>query len=295
MPQFTFAKDPVVTTALAGTKDIFINPGALFASGGTLHLFPNSFTNWPGRMLVPHLTSTDGGTTWTLDTSFKAIDTSTFKLADPGIDVSTGFITADGTWVIVYENVSVLDPWVIARATAPGPTGPWTVESTPILTPGAAGSWDAGGVEWPSVVKVGNRWAMYYAGVDKPAGAGTGAIGVAFSDDGKTWVKQPAPVLQADQPWEHKTIGRPRVVSTPSGYVMLYTGLDITQRGLATSPDGLTWTSLPGPSIDRSDFPITGGSWDSALMAGDGQLVYFLEIGDGVSFTKDFRGTLPWP
>ncbi|HTK45639.1 MAG TPA: hypothetical protein VL749_09840 [Patescibacteria group bacterium] len=290
--RFTFDKDAVVDTTLVGTKDLYINPGALLDVDGVLHMFPNSFSQWPGRMRIPHLTSTDG-TRWTLDKMASVLDSKSFELANPGIDVSTGFVADDGTWVLIYETVSTSAPWVVARATAPSPDGPWSVEDTPILTAGASGAFDQGGIQWPSVVKVGARWAMYYAGFDMPA-QGTGSIGVAFSDDGKTWTKNAAPVLVSSERWEGRSVDRPRVVQIPSGFLMLYTGRDLTDRGLATSTDGLTWTKVPGPNIEKTDFPVRGpGAWDSALVVRDGALQYFLEIGGET--TKIYRATLAWP
>lgn len=289
--RFTFGKDVVISPQLAGTTDKYVNPGAVIASDGVLHMFANVFTDWPGHMLVPHFTSTDG-IAWTLDTKHPGFETRDFKLANPGMDVSTGYIADDGTWVLIYQTVSGTNPWVVARITGPGPNGPWTIEDTPILTPGAAGTFDAGGIMWPSVVKVGDRWAMYYAGFDKVLG-GKGKIGVAFSADGLTWTTQDAPVLEATEAWELSSLDRPRVVSTPSGLVMVYGGLDLAKRGLATSTDGIAWTKVPGPSIEQADHPIAKTSWDCALLYRDGQLEYFLEI--GYETTVVYRGTLTWP
>jgi hypothetical protein len=259
-----------------------------------LHMFPNSFSTWPGRIRVPHLTSSDG-IEWTLDGKADALDTDVegaFPMADPGIDVSTGFVTDDGTWVLLFQNVSNLRSWKTYRMTAPSPRGPWTVQEAPAIDVGSGSAFDATGVQWPSAVRIGDRWAAYYAGVSGP-GRGTGKIGVAFSDDGVTWTKHPDPVLVASESWELRSLDRPRVVSTPDGLVMLYTALDLNRRALATSTDGITWTKVPGPSIEQQDFPIQGGSWDSALLFRDGQLEYFLEIGNQT--TEVYRALLAWP
>jgi predicted GH43/DUF377 family glycosyl hydrolase len=291
--RFEFDKGAVIDTSLTATNDRYINPGALIEQDGTLHLFPNSFSAWPGEMRIPHLTSSDGKG-WALDAKAKVLDSKDFTLANPGMDVSAGFVTDDGTWVLLYSTVSNSAPWVIARATAPSPRGPWTIESAPVLGPGPAGAFDHGGVQWPWVVRVGDRWAMYYAGFDAPQG-GTGSIGVAFSDDGVTWTRNDAPVLVATERWEGRSVDRPRVVATPGGYVLLYAGRRLTDRGLATSTDGLTWAKVPGPNIEREDFPVKEpGAWDSALLYRDGELDYFLEIG-GEPGTKIYRATLAWP
>jgi len=294
--RFEIAADAVVDTKLLGTNDLYVNPGALIEVDGVLHMFPNSFSKWPGRMRVPHLTSTDG-LQWTLDKDAKILDTETeglFPMANPGIDVSTGFVTEDGTWVLLFENVSLVTggPWRTFRMTATSPRGPWTVDPEPVIDVGTGEAFDATGAQWPSVVRIGDRWAAYYAGVSGP-GRGTGVIGVAFSDDGVTWTKQPQPVLEATESWELRSLDRPRVVATPDGYVLLYAALDLNRRGLATSTDGLTWTKVPGPSIEQKDFPLQGGSWDSALRYDDGELQYFLEIGNKT--TAVYHATLAWP
>lgn len=292
--RFQIAPDSVVDTALLTTNDLYVNPGAVIEVDGLLHMFPNSFSKWPGRMRIPHLTSTDG-VAWALDTKAEPLDTDvagTFAMADPGIDVSTGFVTADGTWALLFQNVSTLHVWKVYRMTAPSPRGPWTVGVNPVIDTGSGSDFDVTGVHWPSVVRIGDRWAAYYAGVSGP-GRGTGKIGVAFSDDGLTWTKQAEPVLVASESWELRSLDRPRIVATPDGFVMLYTALDLNRRGLATSTDGITWTKVPGPNIEQKDFPIQGGSWDSALLYRDNQLEYFLEIGNQT--TEIYRATLAWP
>ncbi len=288
---FTFGKEAVVTTGISGTTELYVNPGAVIEADGVLHMFANTFSTWPGHMTVPHLTSTDG-IAWTLDKDAKALDSDSFKLADPGIDVSTGYLADDGTWVLYYSTISATNPWVVGRATAKSPKGPWAIGQVPVLEAGPAGSFDAGGIQWPWVVKVGDRWAMYYAGFPDVQSR-QGAIGVAFSDDGITWTRQAEPVLTATEPWEFGALDRARVVQTPSGLVMLYSGLDLNARGLATSTDGLTWTKVPGPNVVSKAYPFPGSAWDSALLYRDGQLEYFLEIGPKT--TSVFRATLPWP
>jgi hypothetical protein len=292
--RFEFGDEVVVDTALVGTNDKYINPGAVIEVDGVLHMFANSFSAFPGRMRVPHLTSEDG-ITWTLDEQADLLDTdgALFPMADPSIDVSTGYLAEDGTWVLFFETVQQRGvPWEIWRMTAPGPRGPWTVDAAPSVPAGEPGSIDVGGVQWPSVVRLSDRWAMYYTAMGA-TGRGSGVIGVAFSEDGVTWTKEPEPAMQATERWEFGQVDRPRVVATDDGLVMVYAGLDLTSRGLATSIDGLTWTKLAGPSIQASDFPVAGGSWDAALLHRNGELEYFLEIGS--STTKIYRSTLAWP
>jgi len=259
-------------------------------------MFANAFTAWPGRVEFYHLTSTDG-VSWTPASGDSVFTSDAVPFAQPGADVSTGFIAADGTWVLILESVNTSKPWEIGRATAPGPDGPWTVDRQPILTPGAAGSWDAGGLAWPSVVPTDGGWAMYFTGRDAPVG-GTGAIGLATSADGVTWTPRDEPVLTASADWEMGSLDRPRVAAVPDGFAMVYAGHVLTDRGLAWSADGVTWwRDGLAPAISQADFPVTGGSWDSALLVSSGKLVYYLEIGGGTvsTGTRVFRATAPLP
>lgn len=297
-PSATFAFDgvtPVVTTALAKSSERYVNPGAVIEADGTLHMFANVFTAWPGHVSFPHLTSTDG-VTWTLADPTPAFSSDDVTFAEPGADVSTGFVTDDGTWVLLFESVQLIKPWAIGRATAPGPDGPWTVEPDPILTPGPAGTFDAGGVAWPSVVRTADGWTMYYTAFDQVGG--TGAITMATSTDGRTWTKLGRPVLSATEAWERGGLDRPRVAVTPRGLAMVYAGRQLTDRGLAWSTDGVTWTrDGSAPVITQARFPVEGKCWDAALTYADGTLTYYLEIGaaSGTTGTSIYRATAAVP
>ena len=285
---------PVVTRELTGIEQQYVNPGAVIEVDGELHMFANVFTAWPGHVDVPHLTSTDGAT-WTLADPALALTSDDVPFADAGADVSTGFVTDDGTWVLIIESVSSLEPWVVGRATASGPDGPWTVDPEPILEAGPSGSFDAGGIHWPSVVRTDDGYAMYYAGFDTPRG--TGSIGLATSSDGVTWTRQPEPVLSGTAEWEAGKLDRPRVARTSAGFVMVYAGAVLTDRGVAISTDGVSWTRDGElPAISQETFPIAGRAWDAALIYRDGLLEYYLEIGGtGGTGTNVYRAVAELP
>lgn len=288
------APDPVVTRELAGIDERYINPGAIIEHDGQLHMFANVFTSWPGHVDIPHLVSDDGAS-WMLAEPDPVLTSDDVPFATSGADVSTGFVTDDGTWVLVIESVSSFSPWALGLATATDPAGPWTVDPTPVLDAGAEGAWDAGGLHWPWVVRTDDGYALFYAGFDTPRGHG--AIGLATSTDGMTWTKRDEPVLVPEADWEVASLDRPRVAVTPAGLAMIYAGAQLTDRGLAWSDDGISWRRDGTlPAITQDDFPISGRAWDAGLIYRDGELVYYLEIG-GVSGvgTNVFRATASVP
>jgi len=294
---FTFASvEPVVSREQTGIDEAFINPGAVFEHDGVFHMFANLFTGFPGVSQVPHLTSPDG-VTWTLAEEEPVLVTDDIDFAATGAHVSAGFVADDGTWVLIFESLSSLEPWRLGRATAQAPEGPWTVDAEPILEPGEEGEADAGGLSWPSVVPTADGYAMYYTA--KPTSAGDGVIAMATSPDGETWTKADAPVLEPALEWEEGSLDRPRVAVTPDGFAMVYSGRDLTNRGVAYSTDGVTWQRDGGaPVITQDDFPVDGRCWDATLLFRDGTLHYILEIGAGTATgggTQLYLASAPLP
>jgi predicted GH43/DUF377 family glycosyl hydrolase len=158
-----------------------------------------------------------------------------------------------------------------------------------VLTPGAKGEWDARSVSWPNVVADENGYVMFYSGADL---AGGQAIGRATSADGITWSKyddpttSEAPVVESDPvivgsgSWDQSKADRPRVVLAADGWVMIYTGSILNNRGLAFSADGIQWEQYANnPVITEEDFPISGTTWDTNLVYFEGTYFYFMEIG----------------
>lgn len=298
VPSVAFVADPltpVVTRSQTGVDELYINPGAVIDADGSFHMYANLFTAWPGRVQMPHLTSTDG-IAWELVPGGPILTSVDVPFAKPGADVSSGYVDRDGTWVLVFQTVSGIEPWSIGRATAPGPAGPWAVDPEPMLVAGPVGAMDAGGLHWPTVVVTDAGYAMYYQA--RATVQGTGAIAMATSPDGRTWTKREMPVLEATLPWERGSLDRPRVVATPAGFAMVYSGGRVSDRGLAWSDDGVEWRrDGEAPVITVDDLPIDGSAWDAALILVADHLIYFLEAGvtsapAGTQVYR-FRATLP--
>jgi predicted GH43/DUF377 family glycosyl hydrolase len=295
---FSFDSDePVVSREQTRIEEAFINPGAVFEHEGEFHMFANLFTGFPGISQVPHLTSPDG-VTWTLAEREPVFVTDDIDFAATGAHVSSGFVADDGTWVLIFSSLTSLEPWRLGRATAPGPDGPWTVDPEPILEPGEEGEADAGGLSWPSVVRTDDGYAMYYTAKATVAG-GNSFIAMATSPDGETWTRADRPVLEAALDWEEGALDRPRVAVTPDGFAMVYSGGDLTNRGIAYSSDGVTWERDGGaPVITQDDFPVDGRCWDASLILVDGTLHYILEIGSGTASgggTELYLASAPLP
>jgi predicted GH43/DUF377 family glycosyl hydrolase len=291
--QFTWdGERPAVSREMTGVEEAYINPGAVIDDDGTLHMYANLFTDWPGDVQTVHLSSTDGAV-WELAQDDPVLDSDDVPFARPGHDVSTGFIAPDGTWVLVFVTVSISQPWEIGVATAPGPDGPWAVAPEPVLS-GVQGSWDAGGVAWPSVVPTDDGFAMYYSAYASDPKATV--IARATSADGVTWTKDENPVLEPVEAWEGTGLDRPRVVRDGDRYVMVYSGSDLTDRGVAFSTDGIAWErDGEAPAITMEGFPVDGRAWDAALISRDGVLGYYLEIGTATARigTEIYRATAP--
>lgn len=285
---FRFLDEAVVRRGTSGGWDSkYINPGAVLFRDGQFHMFRNGFQAWPGPISIGYMTS-DDGRTWNSVRSEPVFTSRQIPYADSGADVSSVYVTDDGTWVMVFHTLG--SPAVIGRATAPAPTGPWTADPEPILRPGGEDTWDARSVIWPSVVQSDEGLVMYYAGTH----AFTTMIGRATSEDGVTWTKyndpetteapyhDSDPVLMPGEEWDRGDVNRPEARLTPEGWVMLYVGNDLNARGMAFSEGGIRWTPHPdNPVITGEQLPVSDGTtWDTALLHADDTYFYYMEIGN---------------
>lgn len=289
-PNFIFQGDdpsvPIVThNPSIEIKNLYINPGAVTFYDGKFHMFFNSFTAWPGIIKVGYMTSNDGYH-WQMVQDTPVFTTDQIPFDDGKADVSSVVVMEDGTWVLYFHTVGGGE---IGRATAASPLGPWTVDAESILKPNPNG-WDQFGLGWPSVVKDGSEFRMYFGAQTKDGYA----IGLATSTDGIHWTKynDPAttddpyaesdPVLTADVDWETNKVDRPRVTKSPDGWVMLYqAGTKVEERGLAISNDGIHWVKYSAnPIFGTKVFPIPNAkTWDTDLLYQDGTYYYFMELG----------------
>jgi len=150
----------------------------------------------------------------------------------------------------------------IGLATAPisAPETLTKYTGNPILTIGAAAAWDEKYVWLPKIIydpyesDAAKRWKMWFEGWNS---ANVAHIGYAYSADGKSWTKYATNPLTDPAGF---LFGGLCVVRAGNLYmgVYCYTGGLV---GLATSPDGITWT------YRKTILTLgAGGTWDDTFL-----------------------------
>jgi predicted GH43/DUF377 family glycosyl hydrolase len=314
---FQAGASPVFRSGFAGAR-VFIDPGAVIVHDGQFHMFYNGINGFPAPVGVGYATSKDG-VTWA-----RQADQPVFGPATPGFPtemrgtnlfVTSGIVEPDGTWVLYYYTLTgggFDGRQTIGRATAPGPTGPWTSTAQPVLEPGPEGAWDSRQVSAPHVVRTDDGYVMYYDAAS--TGDAIWKIGRATSPDGVNWTKyddpattEPAfaesdPVLTAaNVGWSATRVLDPNVVPVEGGWAMIYatntgdSGKFITpdlHMAYATSPDGIHWTPAERPVLIGSRHASWRGVYLITLVEAVGQYyLYFDVAGGGGSGTNIFLAT----
>ncbi len=138
--------------------------------------------------------------------------------------------------------------------------------NNPVLSPGTAGSWDAGYIGYQSVVFDGSIYHLWYKAWNGKYGIDSHAqIGHATSlHPDSAWTKDPnKPVMSfgSSGSWDYPRVDFPRVIYIGNTYHMWYSGGgQFTWKiGYATSQDGRTWTKYAdNPVLDWG----AAGSWE---------------------------------
>jgi predicted GH43/DUF377 family glycosyl hydrolase len=98
------------------------------------------------------------------------------------------------------------------------------------------------------------RYYLYIAGFD----GSTEQVGVAISDDQKTWKISPEPIIPLGKPgeWDAVQTSNPSVLYEDGRFRMWYQGVDernCYRIGYAESEDGWTWQKRPDVMFERAD------------------------------------------
>jgi predicted GH43/DUF377 family glycosyl hydrolase len=255
----------------------FLSPGVIVFQDGVYHMLRNGFGDEKPTGIGYGIS--DNGVLW------GAVGAEPVFTLDGG-QVHTGLVTSDGTWVVYFDSIMAKDDAgqhvTIGRASAPGPEGPWTVDATPVLEPGGSGDWDQSAVRQPAVVATQGGFVMLYVG----AGEKGSAIGRATSSNGIAWIKDEQPVLVPEAEWEGSELTRPDVVVNEEGLVLMYGNRSGSNRGIATSRDGVVWTRFPGNPVLTTEAVPRATMKTGELHYRDGVYLLYLENGGSLSGTN---------
>ncbi len=230
---------------------------AYFMDGSTHHAYVVGFGDVRGEQRTAHLSSPDGSA-WrtTADDPFRDIG---IEFSPPGPIPTSVLRLPDGSWAMYLWGIEapLTDGADIFLATSDSASGPWVSTGEPILQVGPRGSWDDRAIDFPSVVPVSDGYRMIYSGVAF-ADPNASLIGLASSEDGVTWTKEPEPIIEpgmCGDP-ESRVAAMPRLIDRGGSYLLLY---DSDRRTVAaTSSDLRSWTCV-GDSfvLQPGDIPPT--------------------------------------
>jgi predicted GH43/DUF377 family glycosyl hydrolase len=128
------------------------------------------------------------------------------------------------------------------------------------------------------LVEEDGTWVLYFYTWAGAAADTTSSIGRATADDPLgPWTVDAEPVLSpgSEGAWDSRQVMQPKVLQTDDGYVMYYSavGTDLTgvtgQIGMATSPDGVTWTKYDDPDTTDTLYAES----DPITLVDEGRLV----------------------
>ncbi len=193
-------------------------------------------------------------------------------------------------WYTGFDNVST-----VRIGTATSDDGiTWIKDvGNPVLGPGTAPDWDAGGIGTYSILE--RPWAgdfmMAYSASDALGNTG---LGLAFSPDGVTWTKYAGnPVMVTGGPgsWNENGIYVSSLAFDGGMYKMIVSGYDaasVDSFGETYSTDGLTWFENPfgNPTLPNN----AAAAWDDfGLFTMD----IFMEGGNALRAFYNAYGSVP--
>jgi predicted GH43/DUF377 family glycosyl hydrolase len=281
-----YSGNPLLTKGPAGSYDqLKIGPRAILREA------PNVWKMWyeavPGgnQSAAAYATSTDG-LNWTKYAGNPVMSPSVAWEGAGGAnheDSPTSVLKEDGLYKLWYHGISGTTRQI---GYAESPDGlNWTkYAGNPVLTPGPAGAWDADTVCEPRVIHTGNQYVMFYTHC-----AASHGIGLATSNDGKTWTKyagNPVLTVGPSGAWDSLQVSWGEVYYDGQRFLMWYPGHDNSANGfslgVATSTDGKSWTRSPNnPVMTPPPQPLGKGddlgveSSPTVLRLGDTMRVYY--------------------
>ena len=161
-------------------------------------------------------------------------------------------------------------------------------DGNPVFDVGAPGSWEDRHVLYPTVIKDGGVYKMWYTGWKSGGGV---KIGYATSNDGIDWTRYSGnPVLTwgPSGNWDDEAVYAAHVLLN-GVYHMWYSGSDGVEYeiGYATSSDGISWTKhLANPVITtgpEGSFDSEGADYPCVVLDGNTYKMWYVgESADGL-------------
>lgn len=295
---------------------VYIDPGAMVYHDGMFHMFFNGINGFPAPVGVGYATSSDGYH-WNRQVNepvLSARQLNETKIIGTNLFVTSALVEDDGTWVLYFYTLrgsTFNGLGQIGRATAPAPTGPWTIDPDPVLKPGPQGAWDDVQVSGPDVLETDAGYFMYYDGHGDET---TSMIGMATSPDGIHWTKYndpatPDPAFAESDPvltvskdgWDSTRVIDPNVIQTTAGWSMIYLATSGSGKftagtfafGAATSSDGIHWTkSAQNPILSNQDHSQWSATYLATLLyVQDTYYLYFDFVSSSSTHTNVYMAT----
>ena len=159
--------------------------------------------------------------------------------------------------------------------------------------------WESGSVYNPAAVVVDDRVALLYRA---HADDIVSHVGLAWSDDGYAFEREPEPVLSPSEDYDRFGCEDPRLTVIDGTYYLTYSGWDREQRCCAWPPRA---TCAPGPSTGRSSRTSTPssrravarpGPWSKAggILRAPGQRPLAHVLRRGLHLGGDVEDLLHW-
>lgn len=280
----------VLPRGAAGAWDSgFVIPGDVIYADGQFHLFYTGGKSYATQSWAIGYAVSSDGIHWV-----KSINNPIIERCRSPFDcgVMMGAVLLDeGEW-IAYLNPhrapGIMPGRQIIRATAAAPTGPWTIDSDPVLE-GARRTWEHY-VMVDDAVRTPEGIHLYYTGWDRYLNP---QIGLANAVDGIHFEKyrdEPAisfthctPVLspQTGRAWDNASVQAASVLVTDAGWDLFYYGMPQGEAataalrgiGYATSPDGLHWQRYCDNPILTLDEEVT--PWHPAAVQVEDRVYLF--------------------
>jgi len=178
-----------------GQWDGYSVGGAVLYDGAMFHIWYASAAAHLDPCYVGHATSADGSS-WTKDLAHNPLvglgPGAPGAWDDYGTTPKTVLVEGSSLrmWYFAFQGGYLGGTWRIGHARSTDGGYSWTKDPDPVLE--ASEPWEGNKVYSPTVVRYGDRFAMWYTGYNGV----TAALGYATSPDGLVWTKEPTnPVL----------------------------------------------------------------------------------------------------